>query len=118
MFGLRATRATIARAATALEASTSMMMTSSMTGCSRGDVGGIAVTAAAALRRMDSYEVVGSTSQRRWKSAAAPATATATASPATAVVDRFDSHSLVKELRNCAFTEPQSEGIVKVRRWN
>ena len=113
MFGLRATRATIARAATALEASTSMM-TSSMTGCSRGDVGGIAVTAAAALRRMDSYEVVGSTSQRRWKSAAAPATA----SPATAVVDRFDSHSLVKELRNCAFTEPQSEGIVKVRRWN
>ena len=89
-----------------------------MTGRSRGDVGGIAVTAAAALRRMDSYEVVGSTSQRRWKSAAAPATASpATASPATAVVDRFDSHSLVKELRNCAFTEPQSEGIVKVRRW-
>lgn len=101
------------RVATALEASTSCAST---TGRRRvDDVRGIAVSA---LQRMDLYEVVGSApQQRRWKSAAA-APATATASPATAVVDRFDSHSLVKELRNCAFTEPQSEGIVKVRRWN
>lgn len=101
------------RAATALEASTSC---ASKKGRRRvDDVGGIAVSA---VQRMDLYEVVGGApkQQRRWKSAAAPATATATASPATAVVDRFDSHSLVKELRNCAFTEPQSEGIVKVRR--
>jgi len=103
----------ITRAATALEASTSCAST---TGRRRvDDVGGIAVSA---LQRMDLYQVVGGApQQRRWKSAAAPATATA--SPATAVVDRFDSHSLVKELRNCSFTEPQSEGIVKVRTsWN
>ena len=102
------------RAATALEASTSCAST---TGRRRvDDVSGIVVSA---LQRMDLYEVVGGApQQRRWKSAAAAAPATATASPATAVVDRFDSHSLVKELRNCAFTEPQSEGIVKVRRWN
>jgi hypothetical protein len=107
----RTTRAMMTRAATALEASTSCAST---TGRRRvDDVGGIAVSA---LQRLDLYEVVGSApQQRRWKSAAAAAApATATASPATAVVDRFDSHSLVKELRNCAFTEPQSEGIVKV----
>ena len=105
------------RAATALEASTSCAST--MGRRRVDDVGGIAVSA---LQRLDLYEVVGSApQQRRWKSAAAApatATATATASPATAVVDRFDSHSLVKELRNCAFTEPQAEGIVKVRRWS
>jgi len=31
------------------------------------------------------------------------------------IVDRFDSHSLVKELQRASFTEGQSEAVVKVR---
>ena len=31
----------------------------------------------------------------------------------SSAVDRFDSHSLIKQLRSAQFTEPQAEGVVR-----